>query len=215
MARFPNKLEFQLMASSSSISSSRNPHLQITNFRHSSSSANMCGCDKPAKERTSLKYHNPGHQFWNCQNSLVVDFVNNFKDDELPEGCYKSLIRSLKEKLNMKEELVELVMLRTKVHEQEYLLSKEKEVVMNLDNEVLAEKEHVLNFHIPKIVSIFHTINTGVVIINFIMFFIKPPPPNSIPIMVNINRNYVMCVICIKNKSNIIYIIKKRSNVIT
>nr|KAJ0216972.1 hypothetical protein LSAT_V11C300143530 [Lactuca sativa] len=135
------------MVSSSSISSSRNPPQQIVNFRHSSDNANMCGCDKPTKERTSWKYHNPGHRFWNCWNSLhnsksVITFM--WKEAELTEGYYKSLIKSLKEKLDMMEELVKLVILRKKVQEQEYLLLKEKEVMMKLDNEVLKEKEHVL-----------------------------------------------------------------------
>ncbi|CAH1441800.1 unnamed protein product [Lactuca virosa] len=67
-----------------------------------------------------------------------------WKDDELPEGYYKNLIRSLKENLDMREELVELAMLRKKVQEQEYLLSKEKELVMKLDNEIIKEKEHAL-----------------------------------------------------------------------
>ncbi|CAH1416731.1 unnamed protein product [Lactuca virosa] len=85
--------------SRSSISSSRNPPIQISNFRESDE-LKTCRCDKPTKERTSWKYHNLGRRFWNCRNSLTTlkscDYAF-WKDDELPEGYYKNLITTLKQ----------------------------------------------------------------------------------------------------------------------
>nr|KAJ0189786.1 hypothetical protein LSAT_V11C800430340 [Lactuca sativa] len=100
-------------------------------------SRSTCGCEKPAKERTSWKHHNPGRRFWNYSNSLTsfksCDYFL-WKDDELPEG-------TLNQQVDSKENSVELISLRKKVVELEFLLSKEKSVVDKLEKKVTKEKQ--------------------------------------------------------------------------
>nr|KAJ0209741.1 hypothetical protein LSAT_V11C400183630 [Lactuca sativa] len=106
---------FPSLEQRSSISSSINPPIQIGNFRDSDD-LKTCGCEKPAKERTSWKYHNPRRRFWNCRNSLV----------------------------DSKENFAKLISFRKKVVELELLLSKEKLVVDKLEKKVTKEKEVVM-----------------------------------------------------------------------
>ncbi|CAH1416415.1 unnamed protein product [Lactuca virosa] len=111
------------------------PYLLSFHF-HELDELKACGCEKSAKERTSWKYHNPGRQFWNC--------CNNLEDDELPEGYYNNLIRTLKQHVDSKENSVELISLRKKVVELEFLLSKEKSFVDKLEKNITKEKQVVM-----------------------------------------------------------------------
>ncbi|CAI9266575.1 unnamed protein product [Lactuca saligna] len=67
-----------------------------------------------------------------------------WKDDEMPKGYYKNLIRTLKQQVESKENFAELVNLRKKVVDLEFLLSKEKLVVENLEKKVTKEKEAMM-----------------------------------------------------------------------
>ncbi|CAI9272592.1 unnamed protein product [Lactuca saligna] len=65
-------------------------------------------------------------------------------DDELFEGYYKNLIRTLKQHVDSKENSAELINLRKKVVELEFLLSTEKSVVDKLEKKVKKEKDVVI-----------------------------------------------------------------------
>ncbi|CAH1434834.1 unnamed protein product, partial [Lactuca virosa] len=66
------------------------------------------------------------------------------EDDELPEGYYNNLIRTLKQHVDSKENSVELISLRKKVVELEFLLSKEKSFVDKLEKNITKEKQVVM-----------------------------------------------------------------------
>ncbi|KAL7601487.1 hypothetical protein Lser_V15G22058 [Lactuca serriola] len=132
--------------SRSSISSSRNPPIQIGNFRESDE-LKSCGYEKSAKECKRWKYHNPGRQFWNCSNILTrLKICDCFfwEDDEMYEGYYKNLIRTLKQQVDSKESSVELIILRKKVVKLEFLLSKEKSILDKLQKKVTKEKQAIM-----------------------------------------------------------------------
>ncbi|CAI9268902.1 unnamed protein product [Lactuca saligna] len=132
--------------SRSLISSSKNPPIQIGNFRELDE-LKTCGCAKSANEQTSWKYHNPGKRFWNYSNSLTSLKICDYflwKDDELREGYYKNLNRTLKQQVDSKEKFVELINLIKKVVELEFMLSKEKSVVDKLEKNVTKEKQVVM-----------------------------------------------------------------------
>ncbi|CAH1436717.1 unnamed protein product [Lactuca virosa] len=112
---------------SSSSSTSRN-QLQVTRVQVREG-VKLCDCGVPAKERTCWKITNHGRRFWNCQNSLTRLKKCNFfewKDDEHEEGYYKTLLYSLKQKLDAKEDLFKMKILRTRIAKVEFLLSQEK-----------------------------------------------------------------------------------------
>ncbi|CAH1432543.1 unnamed protein product [Lactuca virosa] len=67
-----------------------------------------------------------------------------WKDDELPEGYYKNLIRTLKQQVESMEDLAELVNLRKRVVELEFLVSTENSVIDKLEKKVTNEKEVVM-----------------------------------------------------------------------
>ncbi|CAH1453264.1 unnamed protein product [Lactuca virosa] len=118
---------------------------------------NNCDCDIPAKERTCWKLTNPDRRFWNCNNSLTrlrkCDYFE-WKDVALEDGYYKTLIYSMKQQLDSKEDLGVIKNLRTKNVELEFLLSKENSIVASMEKGMCDSKKTIRMYKLLVVVLI-------------------------------------------------------------
>nr|KAJ0191005.1 hypothetical protein LSAT_V11C800420960 [Lactuca sativa] len=150
--------------SRSLISSSRNPPIQIDDELPEGYYKNLIRTLKQhvdskdnSAEHISLKKKVTELEFLLSKEKSVVDKLEKkvtkekelydyffWKDDELPEGYYKNLIRTLKQHVDSKDNSAEHISLKKKVTELEFLLSKEKSVVDKLEKKVTKEKELVM-----------------------------------------------------------------------